>query len=164
MKANRIRLFAILICLMALTLAACATATPDPTGLPPAPTPIPPGRISGRIEYQAPPAPASSLYVVSILDPGQWFVYDLPASDSLSFDIEVPAGMYQLYAHQSTGGPMVAAYLNPDDTLGALNVGPGEVVSDILLKFAAPQNPCQKTALPASPDGHFPALDATCTP
>jgi hypothetical protein len=59
---------------------------------------------------------------------------------------------------------MAAAYLNPDETLGAINLGPGQVVSDVLLKFAAPQNLCQRTVLPASPDGRFPALEATTCP
>jgi hypothetical protein len=116
--------------------------------------------ITGRIEYQAPPSPATVLYAVNILD-GQWFVYDLAGSDGpIPFDIEVPAGMYQLYARQSDGGAMAAAYLNEDETLGAINVLPGQALTDVLLKFAYPQNLCQRTALPASPDGRFPALDA----
>lgn len=167
MKKNRLSI--VLISLLILILAACGAPTPVPAGLPPAPTQMPTevslGRISGRIEYQAPPAPASALYIVSVLDPGLWFVYDLASSDPMLFDVEVPAGMYQLYARQSDGGPMAAAYLNPDETLGAVNVGPGQVIADVLLKFAAPQNLCQRTALPVSPDGRFPAIDAgTCPP
>lgn len=168
MQKSRARLSSILISLFALVLAACAAPTAAPTAAPvlavDAPTTVPMGRISGRIEYQAPPAPASVLYVVNILD-GQWFVYDLVSSDPMLFDVEVPAGMYQLYARQSDGGPMAAAYLNADETLGAVNVGSGQVVADVLLKLAAPQNLCQRAALPASPDGRFPAIDAaTCPP
>jgi hypothetical protein len=168
MKDHRARTWAVLASLMVFVLAACGAPAAAPTeALPPAPMPteVSLGRISGRIEYQAPPAPASALYVVSVLDPGLWFVYDLAASDPMLFDVEVPAGMYQLYARQSDGGPMAAAYLNPDETLGAVNVGPGQVIPDILLKFAAPQNLCQRTALPVSPDGRFAAIDAgTCPP
>jgi hypothetical protein len=167
-KVNPARLSTVLISLLSFVLAACAAPTPVPAGLPPAPTQMPTevslGRISGRIEYQAPPAPASALYIVSVLDPGLWFVYDLAPSEPLVFDVEIPAGMYQLYARQSDGGPMAAAYLNPDETLGAINLAPGQVVSDVLLKFAAPQNLCQRTALPVSPDGRFVAIDATTCP
>jgi hypothetical protein len=164
MKDNRARTWAVLASLMTFVLASCAAPTPVPATLPPAPTPIPLGRISGRVEYQAPPTPASALYVVNILD-GQWFVHELVGTDgSMLFDVEVPAGMYQLYARQSDGGPMAAAYLNPDETLGSINVGPGQVIPDVLLKFAAPQNLCQRTALPASPDGRFAAIDATTCP
>jgi hypothetical protein len=167
-KINRARIWTVLISLLSFVLAACAAPTLAPTTAPivPADTPtaIPMGRISGRIEYQAPPTPASALYVVNILD-GQWFVYDLAGTDgAMLFDVEVPAGMYQLYARQSDGGPMASAYLNPDETLGAINVGPGQVVPDVLLKYAAPQNLCQRTALPASPDGRFAAIDATTCP
>ncbi len=162
-KVNRV-----LISLLAFMLAACAAPTAAPTAAPIVPadtsTTVPMGRISGRIEYQAPPTPATALYVVNILD-GQWFVYDLIGSDGPTlFDFEVPAGMYQLYARQSDGGPMAAAYLNPDETLGAINVPAGQVISDVLLKFAAPQNLCQRTALPVSPDGRFAAIDATTCP
>src|SRR5687768_15666081 len=107
-KVNRV-----FISLLSFMLAACAAPTPAPTAPADTPTTIPMGRISGKIEYQASPTPASALYVVNILD-GQWFVYDLVGSDgSMLFDVEVPAGMYQLYARQSDGGPMAAAYLNP---------------------------------------------------
>ena len=168
MKKNWHGLWKVLIWLLSFVLAACGASTPVPTEAPvvavDTATALPTGHITGRIEYQAPPTPASALYVVSILDPGQWFVYDLAASDPMLFDVEVPAGMYQLYARQSDGGAMAAAYLNEDETLGAVNLGPGQVISDVLLKFAAPQNLCQRTALPASPDGRFPAVDATCTP
>jgi hypothetical protein len=166
MKKNRFPI--VLISLFILILSACGAATPAPTAAPAvetdAPTAVPMSRISGRIEYQAPPTPASALYVVNILD-GQWFVYDLVGTDgAMIFDVEVPAGMYQLYARQSDGGPMAAAYLNPDETLGSINVGPGQVIPDVLLKFAAPQNLCQRTALPASPDGRFSAIDVTTCP
>jgi hypothetical protein len=168
MKENRARLWVALVSLMVLMLAACAAPTPAateaPVVLPDTPTAVPTGRITGRIEYQALPTPASALYAVNILD-GQWFVYDLVGSDSsILFDIEVPAGMYQLYARQSDGGAMAAGYLNPDETLGAITVPAGQVISDVLLQFAAPQNLCQRTALPASPDGRFPAIDATVCP
>lgn len=164
MKKNRLSI--VLISLFILVLSACGAAAPAPTEapvVPDTPTAIPMGRINGKIEYQAPPTPASALYVVNILD-GQWFVYDLASSDPMVFDVEVPAGMYQLYARQSDGGPMAAAYLNPDETLGSINVGPGQVIPDVVLKFAAPQNLCQRTALPASPDGRFAAIDATTCP
>lgn len=166
-KIIHARLQTVLVSLLACMLAACGAATPAPTAAPiiapDTPTAVPMGHISGRIEYQAPPTPASALYVVNVLD-GQWFVYDLASSDPMAFDVEVPAGMYQLYARQSDGGTMAAAYLNPDETLGSINVGPGQVIPDVLLKFAAPQNLCQRTALPASPDGRFAAIDATTCP
>ncbi len=168
MKKSRAHLSTVLISLLTFLLAACAAPTPAPTTAPIAaadtPTTAPMGRISGRIEYQASPTPASALYVVNILD-GQWFVYDLVGTDgSMLFDVEVPAGMYQLYARQSDGGPMAAAYLNPDETLGSINVPAGQVIPDVLLKYAAPQNLCQRTAFPASPDGRFAAIDATTCP
>src|SRR5688500_20310993 len=130
-KINPARLWTVLISLLSFMLAACAAPTPVPTAAPIAadtPTAVLMGRISGKIEYQAPPTPASALYVVNILD-GQWFVHELVGTDaSMLFDVEVPAGMYQLYARQSDGGPMAAAYLNPDETLGSINVGPGQVI------------------------------------
>jgi hypothetical protein len=70
MKDHRARTWAVLASLMAFLISACAAPTPAPTeALPPAPMPteVSLGRISGRIEYQAPPTPASALYIVSVL-------------------------------------------------------------------------------------------------
>jgi hypothetical protein len=148
-----------------LLLASCGggAETPTPTASLP-PTMIATGRINGRVEFQAPPTPATVLYVVNISDPTQWFTRDLAASDGPTpFEIEVPAGNYQVYARQ-VDGPMAAAYLNPDNSLGSINVPAGQVVNEVVLKFAAPQNLCQITALPASPDGRFASIDATSCP
>lgn len=166
MKINRNTFWLILTIVFALTLSGCGAATPTPTEAPVQVEDALPamGRINGRVEFQAPPTPATVLYVVNVSDPTQWFTRDLAASDGTTpYEIEIPAGNYQVYARQADG-PMVAAYLNPDETLGTINVPAGQVVNEVILKFAAPQNICQRTAIPASPDGRFPAIDPTTCP
>lgn len=122
------------------------------------------GRINGRVEFQAPPTPATVLYVVNEVDPSQWFTRDLAGSESSTpFEIEVPAGNYLVYARQADG-PMVAAYLNADESLGTITVPAGDVVNGVLLRFAAPQTLCQRVVIPASPDGRFTAVEATECP
>ena len=162
--------------LFVFVLSACgagstlATETPAPTPVP-TETQMPPtattpamGHINGRIEFQGPPTQATVLYVVNKANPTQWFTRELAGSESSTpFEIEVPAGNYLVYARQADG-PMVAAYLNPDETLGSINVPAGQVVNEVLLKFAAPQNLCQRTVIPASPDGRFAAVEATDCP
>ena len=162
---SRTTLWPILSLIFIILLSACGAPTEaptaEPTEAPVEETAAPAmGRISGRIEFQAPPSPASVLYVVNSSDASQWFTRDLGGSDGPTpFEIEVPAGAYQVYARQSDGGPMAAAYLNPDGSLGVINVPAGQLVSEVLLQFSAPQVPCQRTAMPASPDGRFPAVE-----
>lgn len=166
MKTNRTYTWSILAVVFALVLSSCGASTPNPTETPLQNTPTTPamGRINGRVEFQGPPTPATVLYVVNLNDPSQWFTRELIRSDGPTpFEIEVPAGSYQVYARQADG-PMAAAYLNPDNTLGSINVPAGQVVSEVLLKYAAPQTPCQITEIPASPDGHFAAITvANCS-
>ncbi|MCJ7435374.1 MAG: hypothetical protein MUO77_17985 [Anaerolineales bacterium] len=166
MKTNRTYTWSILAVIFALVLSSCGAPTPDPTETPLQDTPTTPamGRINGRVEFQGPPTPATALYVVNLNDPSQWFTRELAGSDGPTpFEIEVPAGSYQVYARQSDG-PMAAAYLNPDGALGTINVPAGQVVNEVMLRMAAPQYPCQFTTFPASPDGRFAAIDATSCP
>ncbi len=166
MKTKRTIPWLIICIISALVMAGCAPApTPAPTSIPvviqETVTTAAMGVINGRVEFQGPPTPATVFYAVNINDPSQWFTRELAASDGATpFEIQVSAGNYQIYARQ-VDGPMAAAYLNADGTLGTVTVSAGQTVSEMLLKFAAPQNPCQTTALPASPDGRFPAIDPT---
>ena len=176
MKKKYSNQWVVLAVLLLLTLSACgagsvpATETPAPTPVP-TETQMPPtatipamGHINGRVEFQGPPTPATVLYVVNEADPSLWFTQELGGSESSTpFEIEVPAGNYLVYARQADG-PMVAAYLNPDETLGSINVPSGQVANEVLLRFAAPQNMCQRTVIPASPDGRFAAVEATDCP
>lgn len=153
---------------MSLLVAGCSAPTAEPTGTPvveeATETTPAMGRINGRVEFQAPPSPAAVLYVVNADDVSQWFSRDLAGSEGPTpFEIEVPAGNYILYARQ-TDGPMAAAYLSGEGLLGTVTVPAGDVINEVLLRFAAPQNPCQLTALPASPDGRFAAIESTVCP
>ena len=131
MKKSYLNRWGIFVVLLSLILTACGattteTSTPTPappeTEVPATATTLAMGRINGRIEFQGPPTPATVLYVVNENDTSQWYTRELAGSDGATpFEIEVPAGSYQVYARQ-VDGPMVAAYLNPDETLGAINV------------------------------------------
>ncbi len=83
-----------------LTLAGCNTpmTTPVPTALPAQNTPTTqtPATIRGMITYQAPPTPASMLYIIS---PEHWYSLEVPgASPSSTFEMQVAPGTYQLIA------------------------------------------------------------------
>ena len=83
-----------------LTLTGCNTpmATPVPTASPVQNTPTAQASatIRGMITYQAPPTPASMLYIIS---PERWYSLEVPsASPSSTFEMQVAPGTYQLIA------------------------------------------------------------------
>jgi hypothetical protein len=121
-----------------------------------------PATIAGTITYQAPPAPASILYIISSEG---WYSMEVAAgSPSSTFRLQVAPGTYQLVAFPAgsetlTDRPM-AAYTTGSG-IGALTVGAGQVVEGIRVQNINPDR-CVQYAFPASPDGRFPALEADC--
>ena len=90
----------ILVTGLVFMLTGCDTpmATPVPTTLPVQNTPTAQAQatIRGIITYQAPPTPASMLYLIS---PERWYSLEVPsASPSSTFEMQVAPGAYQLIA------------------------------------------------------------------
>jgi hypothetical protein len=55
----------------------------------------------------------------------------------------------------------VSGLVKPDDSaLDTVTVAAGQTVEGVVLRTVVPQVPCQRTSIPASPDGRFPAVTA----
>ena len=140
--------------------AASPQATPasaHPAGNP-KPAPGEGGTLSGYVGYLIFPTPASVLYAIDAADPTSFYVLDLPASNGLlAFELQVKPGSYYLIAWAADGS-QTASLRTAEPVIGAVTVAIGETRSELLLGFIAPETPCQLTAVPASPDGRFPAI------
>jgi hypothetical protein len=121
-----------------------------------------PATIAGTISYQAPPAPASVLYVINS---ERWYSLEVPAGDPVStFRLQVAPGTYQLIAFpvgSETQSNRAAAAYSTGSGIGVLTVGPGQVLEGIRVQNINPDR-CVQYAFPASPDGRFPPLEADC--
>jgi hypothetical protein len=150
-----------------LTLTGCDTpiATPVPTTTPvqDPPTAQTPATIRGIITYQAPPTPASMLYLIS---PERWYSLEVAsASPHSTFEIQVAPGTYQLIAFpvgSETGEFRPAAAYTTGSGIGVLTVAPGQVVEGIHVQNINSDN-CVTYTFPASPDGRFPGLEENCS-
>ena len=157
----------ILVMGLALTLAGCGTpmATPVPTASPVQNTPTAqvPATIRGTITYQAPPTPASMLFIIS---PERWYSLEVPsASPSAAFEMQVAPGTYQLIAFpvgSETAEFRSAAAYTTGSGIGVLTVASGQVVEGIHVQNINSDR-CVNYAFPASPDGHFPGLEENCS-
>ena len=150
-----------LVLALGLGLAGCtptATSAPDPA----TPTAQMPATIRGMITYQGIPTPRSMLYFIS---PEGWYSLDVPsASPSSTFEMQVAPGAYQLVAFpvgSETGVARPAAAYTTGSGIGTLTVAAGQVVEGIRVQNINSDR-CVNYAFPASPDGHFPPLEATC--
>lgn len=131
-------------------------ASAHPAGNP-KPAPGEGGTLSGYVGYLNFPTPASVLYAIDVADPASFYVLELPGSNALlEFELQVKPGTYQLIAWAQDGS-MVASLRTAEPVIGTVIVAVGETVSELLLGYVAPETPCQLTAVPASPDGRFPA-------
>ena len=148
-------------------LTGCATpmATPVPTTLPVQNTPTAQAQatIRGIITYQAPPTPASMLYLIS---PARWYSLEVPsASPSSTFEMQVAAGTYQLIAFpvsSEMGEFRPAAAYTTGSGIGVLTVAAGQVVEGVHVQNINSDN-CVTYSFPASPDGRFPGLEENCS-
>ena len=126
------------------------------------PLEVMPATIAGTITYQAPPAPASVLYVISS---ERWYSLEVPTGNPAStFRLQVAPGTYQLVAFpvgSETQSNRAAAAYSTGSGIGVLTVGPGQVVEGIQVQNINPDR-CVQYAFPASPDGRFPPLEADC--
>lgn len=127
------------------------------------PTEVPPATLRGTITYQAPPAPASILY---IFNSEHMYPLDIPAGNpSASFEMKVAPGTYQLMAFpvgsESLANRPSAAYTTGSG-LGSLTVSAGQVVDGIRVRNINPDR-CVQYPFPASPDGRFPPIAETCS-
>ncbi len=160
-------LWLILIMGLSLILAGCDTpiATPVPTTLQLQATPTveTSATIRGIITYQAPPTPASMLYLIS---PERWYSLEVPsASPSSTFEMQVAPGTYQLIAFpvgSETDAVRPAAAYITGAGIGVLTVVAGQVVEDIHLQNINSDR-CVNYAFPASPDGRFPQIEENCS-
>ena len=150
-----------------LTLAGCDTpiATPVSTTTPVQDTPTAqtPATIRGIITYQAPPTPASVLYIIS---PERWYSLEVPsANPSSTFEMQVAPGSYQLVAFpvgSETGEFRPAAAYTTGSGIAFLTVAAGQVMEGIHVKNINSDN-CVTYTFPASPDGRFPGLEENCS-
>ena len=157
----------ILVTGLVLTLAGCNTpiATPVSTATPVQDTPTAqtPATIRGTITYQAPPTPASMLYLIS---PERWYSLEVPStSPSSTFEMLVAPGSYQLVAFpvgsEAEEFRPAAAYTTGSG-IGVLTVAAGQVVEGIHVQNINSDR-CVNYAFPASPDGRFPGLEENCS-
>jgi hypothetical protein len=150
-----------------LTLAGCDTpiatsiaATPPVQDTPDAQTLA---TIRGIITYQAPPTPASMLYLIS---PERWYSLEVPSASSPSaFEVQVAPGSYQLVAFpvgSETGEFRPSAAYTNGSGISVLTVAAGQVVDGIHVENINSDN-CVTYAFPASPDGRFPSLEENCS-
>ncbi len=122
-----------------------------------------PATVRGTITYQAPPTPISILYFISS---GNWYSLEVPGgSPSSSFELQVAPGTYQVVAYPA-GSEMQAsrpaAAYSTGSGIGALTVTAGQVVEGIQVQNIL-SDMCVNYAFPASPDGRFPPMEATCS-
>ncbi len=121
-----------------------------------------PATIAGTITYQAPPTPASILYIISA---GRWYSLEVAEGNPAStFRLQVAPGTYQLVAFPAgseTQSNRAAAAYSTGSGIGVLTVGPGQVLEGIRVQNINPDR-CVQYAFPASPDGRFPPLEADC--
>ena len=119
--------------------------------------------LRGTVTYQAPPTPASVVYFIS---PDQWYMVELPVDEpSSTFNIQVAPGTYQIIAFpvdsQNLEYRPAAAYSESGSAIDFLTVTAGQVVEDIRVRNINSDR-CISIPFPASPDGRFPAIEATC--
>jgi hypothetical protein len=130
----------------------CSTLTSETT----------PATIAGTITYQAPPTPASILYLIT---PERWYSMEVPGgSPASTFRLQVAPGTYQVVAFPVGSENLAyrpAAAYTTGSGIGALTVTAGQVVEDIHVQNIN-SDICVTYAFPASPDGLFPALEADC--
>jgi hypothetical protein len=118
--------------------------------------------IAGTITYQAPPTPASILYLIS---PERWYSMEVAGgSPSSTFRMDVAPGTYMLVAYpagsESLANRPAAAYTTGSG-IGVLTVSAGQVVEGIQVQNINPDR-CVQYPFPASPDGRFPPLEYDC--
>jgi hypothetical protein len=118
--------------------------------------------IAGTITYQAPPAPASMLYLIS---PERWYSLEVAGGNPASaFRLEVEPGTYLLVAYpigsENLADRPAAAYTTGSG-IGALTVTAGQLLEGIQVQNINPDR-CILYAFPASPDGRFPAIEYNC--
>jgi hypothetical protein len=127
------------------------------------PTEVAPATLRGTITFQAPPTPATILY---IFNPDHMYPLDVPGgSPAATFEMKVAPGTYQLMAFpagsESLANRPAAAY-SSGSGLGSLTVSSGQVLEGIKVQNINPDR-CVQYPFPASPDGRFPAIQETCS-
>jgi hypothetical protein len=109
------------------------------------------------------------LYFVSA---EHWYWLEVPGGEmAAAFEWQVAPGSYQLFAFPvGSEGGSAAGFYRPsaygDKVSGpmAVTVTAGQVVENIVVQNINPDN-CVFFPIPASPDGRFPALEASaCAP
>ncbi len=121
------------------------------------------GRVAGSVGLQAPPTPPLVIYVVDIRGPsvGYWaYVQTTQVNGETPFEIDIPAGTYVVFAWTQDGAQH-AGYLGTDGALAPVTVATGKKVESLQLRGPS-SGPCAGFALPAAPDGRFPAVAKTC--
>jgi hypothetical protein len=123
---------------------------------------ITPATIAGIITYQAPPTPASVLYIISS---ERWYSMEVTGGSPVAtFRLQVAPGTYQLMAFPIGSENLAyrpAAAYTAGSGIDTLTVTAGQLVEGISVQNINSDR-CVNYAFPASPDGRFPALEADC--
>jgi hypothetical protein len=118
--------------------------------------------IAGTITYQAPPTPASMLYLIS---PERWYSLEVEGgSPASTFRLDVAPGTYMLVAYPAGSEDLAnrpAAGYTTGTGIGVLTVTAGQVVEGVHVQNINPDR-CIQYPFPASPDGRFPPLEYNC--
>lgn len=176
-KVNKFLIAAVLMtALLAASMAACAPGAPDgetpqpttavveepqpesaPTDAPSAPTPVSSsGFISGLVSgSQGPPNPPMVVYAVDMYSSTYVSIETPQTQAEAPYSLELPPGVYLLYAFASEGFNGYAGYSQDGFTLFPLAIAAGETLADITIRPPS-QSQCGLTfGLPPSPDGRF---------
>lgn len=114
------------------------------------------GRVVGTLRLPDRATPKTKLYLVNPSN-GVWYTLGLaPEAGPTSFSITVDAGTYQVFGWTDDGTNLPLAYYTNPRVLALISVTPGQTLSNINLT-TLPAAACQGFAIPAAPDGLFPA-------
>ena len=114
------------------------------------------GRVVGTLRLPNGPTPKTKLYLLNPSN-GVWYTLGLaPEAGPTNFSITVDAGTYQVFGWTDDGTNIPLAYYTNPRVLALITVAPGQTLSNINLT-TLPAAACQGFAIPAAPDGLFPA-------
>jgi hypothetical protein len=115
------------------------------------------GHIVGVVHLVSPPTPRMVVYAV---DPatGIWASVETePADGEAPFDLTVPPGSYQVIAAVADGDSVGLGYAPDGLTLAAIEIAPGQQITNIEVGPPGQSECGAMVGYPASPDGRFAA-------
>lgn len=115
-----------------------------------------PSFIEGQVKLDDEITPPMMIYAADPVT-DKWFSIDMKSgSDSVSFSLKVPPGSYQIFAFSESG--IWGGYTEDGSSLAVIQILPGRIEDEILIKPAIPSLCGPLFGVPASPDGRFEAI------